>query len=178
MRCSKKLFTECWPSSIITRTSVAPVLMTLAGDLYCTFFRLEPATRIPRARLAAGVFICARMHDPKELLSFSSRLLPGPKEREQPQNRDVDPDQRDHQPKRRVPLHEPRRARPRRPLDEIEVEREVERAQDDDQDAYTDAQRGGSIQEAEIHPEQREQPHHRIEQQQTARRRHDPRDKP
>ena len=84
------------------------------------------------------------------LAASSSLLLSGPKERDQPQDRDIDPDQRHHQPERPVPLHEPRRARPRRLLDESEIEREVERAEDDYQDTYTDAQRGGSIQEAEI----------------------------
>src|SRR5215208_134531 len=105
-------------------------------------------------------------------------LLSGPKEREQPQNRNVDPDQREHQPKRPVPLHVPWRSSRRRLLDESEIQREVQRAQDDDQDAYPDAQRCWSIQEREINPKQGEQPHHHVEQQETARSRDDPRREP
>src|SRR5918994_4416511 len=62
------------------------------------------------------------------LAASGSLLLSGPKERDQPQDRDVDPDKRHHQPERAVPLHESRRASLSRPLDESKIEREVERA--------------------------------------------------
>src|SRR5918993_2436998 len=99
MRCSKKLFTELLPTSTIPRNSVTPVLVTLAGDLYHTFFRPLPATRISRARPVVGIRL-RPLHVHDEFPAPSGRLLPGPKKHEQPQDRDVDPDQREHQPER------------------------------------------------------------------------------
>src|SRR5215217_8208254 len=93
MRCSKKLFTELLPTSTIPRNGFAPVLTTLAGDLYHTLFRPGPATRILRARPVVGIRP-RLLHAPEELPAPSGRLLPGPKEHEQPQNRDVDPPER------------------------------------------------------------------------------------
>src|SRR5215213_5282395 len=111
MRCSKKLLTERLPTSTILRT------IDTGGYSHTNDPRRLPLPYpfLPwtgyahSSRPIRGRDIHLRpLHDPKELLAFSSHLLPGPKEREQPQNRDVDPDQRDHQPERRVPLHEPR----------------------------------------------------------------------
>ena len=58
-----------------------------------------------------------------------SLLFSGPKLGEQPQNVDVDPDQREHQPEGCVPLHVLRGSRLRCLLDEVEIEREVQRPQ-------------------------------------------------
>ena len=57
-------------------------------------------------------------------------------------------------------------------LDEIEIKGEVQRPQYDDDYADPDAQWSGGVQEAEIHPEKRQQPGCHVEQHNTPRRRY------
>src|SRR5215217_9435410 len=69
-----------------------------------------------------SLFLLASTFLEDVVLSAPGHLLfSGPKLGEQPQNVDIDPDQREHQPEGGVPLHVPRRARLRCLLDEVEI---------------------------------------------------------
>src|SRR5271165_1474926 len=61
--------------------------------------------------------------------------------RQQPQDLEVQPDQRDHQREGAIPLHVFRSAHARAIFDEIEVEDEIQRGNDYDDDAEADANR-------------------------------------
>src|SRR5687768_4810679 len=75
--------------------------------------------------------------------------------REQTQDLEVEPDQRDQQAERPVPLHVLRRARRGAVFDEVEIEHQVEGGDDDDDDADADAEPAGAedriVQEADLH---------------------------
>src|SRR6202161_1885626 len=59
--------------------------------------------------------------------------------RKQAQHFEIEPDEGDHQAERAVPLHVTRSAHARAGLDHVEVENEIERGYDDDEEAEADS---------------------------------------
>src|SRR5437879_3731731 len=108
-----------------------------------------PAVRHPLLRLKPAAPLRRRSNG---WLSPAARLG------QEPQDLQVQPDQRDHQTERAVPLHVLGRAAGHTGLDEVEVEDQVQRRDDDDHTAHHDT--GGAVPLEERHGdvEQRDDP--------------------
>src|SRR5688500_16070539 len=119
------------------------------------------ASSFPSDLDPSGTFRTNTGAPPRAGLLFVSRVgLAAAQLREQPQDLEVEPDQRDQQAERAVPLHVLRRARRGAVLDEVEVEHEVQSGDDDDDDAHADPEPAGAedrlVQEADLNADQAE----------------------
>src|SRR3546814_2408988 len=74
--------------------------------------------------------------------------------RQQPQELDVQPHQRDHQAERAVPLHVLRRAALDAGLDEVEVQHQVQRRDRDHEQAEADADDAVAVDHRDLDPEE------------------------
>src|SRR5208283_974037 len=73
--------------------------------------------------------------------------------RQQPQDLEVQPDQRDHQREGAVPLHVFRRAHPCAVLDEVEIKDEIQRRDDHHKQAEADPDWTRAVDGCEVHTE-------------------------
>src|SRR6267378_8226256 len=97
--------------------------------------------RTPMGLVATGTAVMSR--DYRSGKEATQRGSAAAEPREQPEDLDVQPHERDKQRERRVPLHVLRRARRDSALDEVEVEQEIERRDPDDEHVHADAQGAG-----------------------------------
>ena len=102
----------------------------------------------------------------------ASRLLSAARLREQPQDLEIQPDQRHREPEGAEPLHVLRRAPLRAGFDEVEVEHQVQRRDHHDEHAEQDAEQAALVDEADRLAEQHHREVDQIEQRDAAGGRH------